>query len=377
MNFNELLQNEINNIEIQNEPEAKICHITFEKLKDNYIVLDCKHTFNYDAIFKEICIQKTIINRKETQKLKKYCIKCPYCRFIQKGILPYRESYNLVPLVNTPKSKAFTMKKFQCKYIFASGKKKSTCCNKYSEIEYCNQHNKIIERRKHRDNTKKISKEPVNEITKPVNEITKPVNEITKPVNEITKPVNEITKPVNEITNPVNEITNPVNEIISYPINIVDSLENSIHPLLISEKWQKACEKKTTIHPIFNEKKETFNSCCSYVFKKGKLKGNTCVKFVNNTTLNGSPIYHKTNFCKTHSKEKYIIKPFFVPLFKDNLSQNKINKYYKDYINSQEYDYIENKGFYYKKECYLAIKSSIDNAKEKMNKIKKSTIIMI
>ena len=342
MNFNELLQNEINNIEIQNEPEAKICHITFEKLKDNYIVLDCKHTFNYDAIFKEICIQKTIINRKETQKLKKYCIKCPYCRFIQKGILPYRESYNLVPLVNTPKSKAFTMKKFQCKYIFASGKKKSTCCNKYSEIEYCNQHNKIIERRKHRDNTKNISKEPVNEITKPVN-----------------------------------EITNPVNEIISYPINIVDSLENSIHPLLISEKWQKACEKKTTIHPIFNEKKETFNSCCSYVFKKGKLKGNTCVKFVNNTTLNGSPIYHKTNFCKTHSKEKYIIKPFFVPLFKDNLSQNKINKYYKDYINSQEYDYIENKGFYYKKECYLAIKSSIDNAKEKMNKIKKSTIIMI
>ena len=94
----------------------KICHITFEPLEKNYIIFDCSHTFNYDAIFKEVCIQKTIINNKETQKLKKYCIKCPYCRFIQNGILPYREPYNLVPLVNTPKSKAFTMKKFKCKY---------------------------------------------------------------------------------------------------------------------------------------------------------------------------------------------------------------------------------------------------------------------
>ena len=93
-----------------NNKSDKICHITFEPLEKNYIIFDCSHTFNYDAIFKEVCIQKTIINNKETQKLKKYCIKCPYCRFIQNGILPYREPYNLIPLVNTPKSKAFTMK---------------------------------------------------------------------------------------------------------------------------------------------------------------------------------------------------------------------------------------------------------------------------
>ena len=44
----------------------------FEELNNNYIILDCKHTFNYDAIFKEVCIQKMVINKKETQKLPKY-----------------------------------------------------------------------------------------------------------------------------------------------------------------------------------------------------------------------------------------------------------------------------------------------------------------
>ena len=54
--------------------------------------------FNKDkfyAIFNEVCIQKTVLNKKETQKLSKYCIKCPYCRSVQKGILPFRENYEL------------------------------------------------------------------------------------------------------------------------------------------------------------------------------------------------------------------------------------------------------------------------------------------
>ena len=95
MNFNEILQNEMNS----NNNDTNICHITFEKLNDDYIILDCKHTFNYDAIFNEVCIQKTVINKKETQKLSKYCIKCPYCRFVQKGILPFRENYKLIPIL--------------------------------------------------------------------------------------------------------------------------------------------------------------------------------------------------------------------------------------------------------------------------------------
>lgn len=322
----------------------KICHITFEPLEKNYIIFDCSHTFNYNAIFTEVCIQKTIINNKETQKLKKYCIKCPYCRFIQNGILPYREPYNLIPLVNTPKSKAFNMKKFQCKYTFASGKKKGQCCNKYSEFEYCSQHHKIIEKRKQKSAAKHVN-EPVNEA-------------VIEPVNE------------------------PVNEIISSQPNIIDNIANAIYKQFEIEKWYETCEKKHTLpNPILN-KKNIFISCCSHVFKRGKFKGENCPKFVKTTSKNNSPVYYKNVYCKNHSRLKsnivqLIDKPFHVPLYKKNLSKKEIDKYYFDFINSEEYDFVENKGFYYKKECYLTNKALIDKENINKLKIKKSTIIMI
>ena len=287
----------------------KICHITFEPLKKDYIVLDCSHTFNYDAIFKEICVQKTVINNKETQKLKKYCIKCPYCRFVQIGILPYRKPYNLIFMVNAPKSKAFTMKKFKCNYVFASGKKKGNCCNKYSEIKLCQQHHKIIEKRKLK---KKC-------IFKP---------SISIAIEPVIEPVNEI------ILSSQNNITS----------NFLDN-------------WQDIWEKKNTRHPILNN--NTFVSGCSHVFKKGKSKGFNCHKFVKTTSKNNSPIYYKNVYCKNHSKLKYnkdtdIVKSYYVPLYKNNLPKCEINNLYKDYIDSNEYNFVENKGFYYKKECCMA-----------------------
>ena len=336
--FNDYIKKKISEKKISDKKEKsqKICHITFEPLEKNYIIFDCSHTFNYDAIFKEVCIQKTIINNKETQKLKKYCIKCPYCRFIQNGILPYRKPYNLIPMVNTPKSKAFTIKKFQCKYIFASGKKKGHCCNKYSEFEYCSQHHKIIEKRKQKSAAKHVN-EPVNE---------------------------------------------PVNEIISSQHNIIDNIANAIFKQFEIEKWYETCEKKHTLpNPILN-KKNIFISCCSHVFKRGKFKGENCPKFIKTTSKNNSPVYYKNVYCKNHSKLKsnivqLIDKPFNVPLYKKNLSKKEIDKYYFDFINSEEYDFVENKGFYYKKECYLTNKSLIDKENINKLKIKKSTIIMI
>ena len=95
-----------------------------------------------------------------------------------------------------------------------------------------------------------------------------------------------------------------------------------------------------------------------------------------------SSVYYKNVYCKNHSRLKsnivqLIDKPFHVPLYKKNLSKKEIDKYYFDFINSEEYDFVENKGFYYKKKCYLTNKALI--AKENINKlkIKKSTIIMI
>ena len=38
--------------------ETKLCQITGLELKDRFVTLNCKHVFNYDAIYTEICKQK-------------------------------------------------------------------------------------------------------------------------------------------------------------------------------------------------------------------------------------------------------------------------------------------------------------------------------
>jgi len=246
MDFNEFLQNELKQ---EGKNDTDICHITFEKLNDDYIILDCKHTFNYDAIFKEVCIQKTVVNKKESHKLAKFCIKCPYCRFVQNGILPYRNKYKKIHTVNTPKCRAFLMKKFQCKYIFASGKKKKTTCGKFSEFKYCNQHHKIITKREEK---------------------------LKKQINNETLIINE--EPVNTI----NE--EPVNEIVSLNVNL---------------------HIQTALPVKLNPKKNTIISNCSYVFTKGKHKGENCSKIIKTTENN--PTTYKKIFCRIHSKHNTVI----------------------------------------------------------------------
>lgn len=89
------------------ENEDDLCQITGLPLKDKYVVLECKHHFNYDAIYKEIYKQKyefrgyelhTLV-QKDLHKFREskldYFIKCPYCRNIQFTILPYYEELNL------------------------------------------------------------------------------------------------------------------------------------------------------------------------------------------------------------------------------------------------------------------------------------------
>lgn len=89
------------------ENEDELCQITGLPLKDKYVVLECKHHFNYDALYKEIYKQKyefktyspnnltkTDYNKLLNSKLD-YFIRCPYCRNIQFTILPYYEDLGL------------------------------------------------------------------------------------------------------------------------------------------------------------------------------------------------------------------------------------------------------------------------------------------
>ena len=90
--------------------EDELCQITGLPLKDKYVLLECNHHFNYDALYKEIYKQKyefktyqiNALTKKEQQKLNNskldYFIKCPYCRNIQFTILPYYKELGLKEL---------------------------------------------------------------------------------------------------------------------------------------------------------------------------------------------------------------------------------------------------------------------------------------
>ena len=90
-----------------------LCLISNLPLKDNFVTLNCKHNFNYDALYKEIYNQKIKMktynfygdNLSKTEKQiimnsgKNYFIKCPYCRNIQFDLLPDLENEELYPKV--------------------------------------------------------------------------------------------------------------------------------------------------------------------------------------------------------------------------------------------------------------------------------------
>ena len=89
--------------ETDDDDDTNLCQITGLPLTTNHVILECKHHFNYDALYKEICIQKFVFKTYELHTLSKqeqsrvrdsrlnYFLKCPYCRNIQLTILPYYE----------------------------------------------------------------------------------------------------------------------------------------------------------------------------------------------------------------------------------------------------------------------------------------------
>ena len=100
MEFNKLLNDELNKKE--NDHKENICLISKEPLEKIHIKLSCNHVFNYESIFNEVVKQKLKKNYKETQKLSRYEIKCPYCRNVENKLLPHNPSFDKIKLVNWP-----------------------------------------------------------------------------------------------------------------------------------------------------------------------------------------------------------------------------------------------------------------------------------
>ena len=141
IDFNAELMKMVYDESNNDDDTTEVCLIDGLPLETNFIQLKCSHKFNYYNIFNEVIRQKTKYNHKEVQHLRSNQIKCPYCRNVQTGILPFFEGYTKIKNVNTPEK--YVMKNNKCSYIFKSGKRKGLPCNKNCYHEMCKTHLKI------------------------------------------------------------------------------------------------------------------------------------------------------------------------------------------------------------------------------------------
>lgn len=121
------------------------CLITDKPLTDNYITLNCNHTFNYNAIYKEAINQKTKYNPNETTKLKMNELKCPYCRQVTPNILPYVPSITSVcKIIGVTIPVKYSLPHKKCSWIFKCGKNKGSVCGTHGFTsehgDYCVKH---------------------------------------------------------------------------------------------------------------------------------------------------------------------------------------------------------------------------------------------
>jgi len=84
----------------QEEDSSGRCLITNKPLEEDCVVLDCNHKFNYDAIYNDIFNHKKKYNSMEKNSIKANELRCPYCRTIQKHLLPLKDGYKKVHGVN-------------------------------------------------------------------------------------------------------------------------------------------------------------------------------------------------------------------------------------------------------------------------------------
>ena len=249
-----------------------LCLITNKPL-ENPIELVCGHKFNYESIFNEVVKQKKKYNHLEVTRLKNNQIKCPYCRTIQNGLLPYKEGFEKIRFVNYPE--ALCLLPDKCNYIFASGKKKGMKCAKGCSGEYCNTHKKIMEKReqkkllKQEKNLEKQAKQEKKNLEKEHKKLLKQNVKLKKELK--TKQKNIIT----EIQNI--KIKTPPDDPM---IKLIDKMLDDVKSMKLTNVENKVSNIKTLL------------PTCSYVFKRGKNKGMHCM----------CKKIHQDGLCKMHYK---------------------------------------------------------------------------
>lgn len=135
-NFNKQLLEEL--CKESTETYEKVCLISNEILESSPVKLICGHEFNYQSIYNEIKQQKSKRKSLDTCRLKRYQIKCPYCRNVQDGVIPSKNEYVDIDGVNYPPKRV--SKNNKCTSILKSGQNVGKSCGKKSTYDLCNTH---------------------------------------------------------------------------------------------------------------------------------------------------------------------------------------------------------------------------------------------
>ena len=98
--------------------DGKQCMISHEPLTYNSITLSCKHSFNYMPLYNEFCMNK------------KLELNCPYCRTVQKKLIPFVPLPGVLKMhfVNHPEK--LCMKGKTCDWLMKVGANKGKHCGK-------------------------------------------------------------------------------------------------------------------------------------------------------------------------------------------------------------------------------------------------------
>ena len=105
------------------------CLISKEPIIEN-ITLPCSHSFEYIYLYEEIKMQK--------QRHKNY-FKCPYCRHMYFGTIPYYEIDDVDKITNINNNSKTILPLYSC-----SWNKCSKSANKFKHGLFCNVHSKSI-----------------------------------------------------------------------------------------------------------------------------------------------------------------------------------------------------------------------------------------
>ena len=69
--------------------DNNFCLISNTPLVEHFVTLTCSHKFNYIPLYKDILNHRKKYHNMVRHSLRPHELRCPYCRSVQKGLLPY------------------------------------------------------------------------------------------------------------------------------------------------------------------------------------------------------------------------------------------------------------------------------------------------